>query len=191
MKKLFCDFDDVICDNKIIDLMNEFLGTNYTFDDIGEGYDASNVVADDNRLRKMYEYVIEKNFYNGATLKKDAYEVLKNLQDNYGYEIYICSACVVVGYEYLSSKVYFDKFNFIYETMPFIKPKNLVFTNAKGVVSGDVMIDDRLVNLNGDFKTKLLFDCHYNRKYTDAELKDMGVTRVRTWKEIESILTKI
>lgn len=32
MKKLFCDFDDVICENRIVDLGNEFLHTNYKFE---------------------------------------------------------------------------------------------------------------------------------------------------------------
>lgn len=188
MKKLFCDFDDVICENRIMDLANEFLGTDYKFEDVKEGYDFSNLVSDKQQLKNMYRHVIESNFYIGAKIKKDCVETLKKLQGE--YEIYILSACLVVGFEDISGIVFKNKFDFICKTLPFINPKNIIFTSAKGVVAGDAVIDDRLVNLNGNFKTKLLFDCVYNKNISDDELKQKGIVRVHNWKEIEKVLTK-
>ncbi len=183
-----CDFDDVICNNKIVALANKFLGTNYTFEDVGEGYDFSNLVTDKDKAREVCEYVLENNFYIGATLKPNCYNVLKELQEKYGYEIYICSACIVTGYEDMSGVVFKNKFDYICKALPFVNPKNIIFTNAKGVVGGDVMIDDRLTNLNGDFETKILFDCWYNRKFGADELKARGVHRAHDWLEIKDIL---
>ncbi len=190
MKKLMCDFDDVICDNKIIDMANEFLGTNFRFEDVGEGYDFSTVVSDEQKLKDLCEYIVTHNFYDGATLKKDCFEVLKELQEKHGYEIYICSACVVVWNEDLSGVVFKNKYDYIRKELPFVNPKNIIFTNAKGVVRGDVMIDDRATNLNGDFKVKLLFDCWYNAKLSEDELKSKNIQRVKNWQEIKKILTK-
>lgn len=188
MKKLICDFDDVICNNRIVELANEFLGTQYKFEDVGEGYDFSKLVTDKQQLFKLYEYLVKNNFYNGATLKPDCYDVLKELQDDFGYEIYICSACIVVGFEHLSGIVFKDKFDYIHKVLPFVNPKNIIFTNAKGVVQGDVIIDDRLVNLNSNFNVKLLFDCWYNKKYSKEELDAQNVQRVKNWKDIKQIL---
>ena len=51
-----------------------------------------------------------------------------------------------------------------------------------------MQIDDRLPNLQGEVKTKLLFDAYHNRTITDEELQIQGVKRVKSWKEIEDIL---
>lgn len=188
MKTLVCDFDDVICNNDIINIVNDYLKTNYTFEDIGEGYDMSTIIDDEQKRREIFQHVVKSNFYENATLKPDAYRVLENLQQNHDYQVVICSACLVDGYEELCRDVYFNKYNFIYQNLPFIKPCNIVFTNSKGVMKGDCMIDDRMSNLEGKFKTKLLFDCWYNRKFSDEELNAKGVKRVHDWKEIEQIL---
>lgn len=188
MNKLFCDFDDVICNNSIIKMANDFLGTNYKFEDVGEGYDFSALVPDKKKLKEAFKYVVTNNFYTGATLKQDCYEVLKDLQEKHGYEIYICSACIVQGFEDYCGTVFKNKYDYIRKELPFINPKNIIFTNAKGVVSGDVMIDDKLSNLDGNFKVKLLFDCWYNRKYTPDELKAQNVKKVTNWQEIKQIL---
>ncbi len=190
MKKLFCDFDDVICSNRIIELGNEFLGTNYKFEDIGEGYDYSKFVPDEKTQKELCKYIVEHNMYNGATLKKDCYKVLKYLQDKCNYEIYILSSCTVRGQEDICGLIFKDKYEYILKNLPFIKPKNIVFTSAKDVVSGDVMIDDRLSNLGGNFKTKILFDCCYNKKYSDEELNKLNVKRAQNWLDIKKSLKK-
>lgn len=190
MKKLICDFDDVICNNKIVDIANKFLGTKYNFEDVGEGYNFSTLVSDEKKLRDLYEYVVKNNFYIGATLKQDCFEVLKELQEKHGYEIYICSACIVIGHEDISGIVFKNKYDFIRKSLPFVNPKNIIFTNAKGVISGDVIIDDRLTNLNGNFKVKLLFDSWYNRKFTPDELKAQKVKSVNNWQEIKQLLIR-
>lgn len=188
MKKLICDFDDVICDNKILDLLNEYMKTNFTEQDMTEAYTMDDLFDDQEKIKDAYRYVVDKNIYTGANLKEDAYDVLERMQEKYDYEIFICSACLINGYENLFGKVFMDKYNFITKVLPFVKPQNIILTNAKHVVTGDVVIDDRLINLQGQFKTKLLFDRFTNRQITDEELSNKNVIRVRNWKEIEKIL---
>lgn len=188
MKKLICDLDDVICNNNIINLANKFLNTNYTFEDVAEGYDFSKLVPDKQKLKQLYEYVITNNIYKNATLKNGCYEVLQELQEKHCYEIYICSAFVVKGFDYLSGCLTKDKYDFIRSALPFINPNNIIFTNAKGIVMGDVIIDDRMKNLDGNYKTKLLFDCWYNRKHSEQELTTQNIQRVCSWQDIKYIL---
>lgn len=190
MKTLFCDFDDVICCNKIIELGNEFLGTNLTFEDVGEGYDYSKYVPESEKQTELCKYIIEHNMYNGSTLKKDCYKVLKYLQEKCGYEIFILSSCLVDGKEELCGQIFKDKYDYILKNLPFIKPRNIIFTASKHIASGDVMIDDRLSNLGGNFKTKLLFEACYNKKYSNEELKKQNVNRVKNWAEIKKLLEK-
>lgn len=38
MKKLIIDMDDVICERNFIDMVNDFLGSNYTQEEIGSYY---------------------------------------------------------------------------------------------------------------------------------------------------------
>lgn len=186
MKKLVCDLDDVICDNKIIELFNQYMGTNYTFDEIPEGYDFAPILNNPQKEREVSEFLINQNFYKDATLKPDCFRVLKKLQEEFGYDIHVCSACLMKGCEDISGIIFKQKYDFITKQLPFIKPHNIILTNSKDRVFGDVMIDDRISNLNGQFTTKLLFDCWYNR---DVEIKDSNIIRVKSWLDIENILT--
>ena len=92
------------------------------------------------------------------------------------------------GAERKSAKLFADKYNFLIRELPFLNPEDIIFTNSKNIFKADVQIDDRLPNLQGEVKTKLLFDAYHNRTITDEELQIQGVKRVKSWKEIEDIL---
>ena len=70
----------------------------------------------------------------------------------------------------------------------FLDPEKVIFTNSKNIFKADVQIDDRLPNLKGDVKLKLLFNAYHNKNISDEELKENNVIRVKNWKEIEEIL---
>lgn len=190
MKKIVCDFDDVICYNTMVDIVNKFLHTNYKMEDFIEGYDASSFVKDSKKLRALQKYILKKNIYKHATLIDGAAEVLKKLQEEHRYEIYICSACMLIGHEDISGPIFEQKYNYILKHLPFIKPQNVIFTSAKDMIHGDVMIDDRLVNLNGKFTTKILFETCYTKKLKKSELEKQGIVKVSNWKQIEKLLIK-
>lgn len=109
-----------------------------------------------------------------------AAEVLKRLKDR-GHQIYIVTA---TPYQSVPAKM--DRLFFKY--FPFFNWSDVILTEHKQLLKGDVMIDDGIHNLIGGDYQKILFDQPYNR-YFDAEAN--GMTRVTNWLEIEEIIKKI
>ena len=123
--------------------------------------------------------------YENATLLPDCYETLKVLSKY--YKIYICTDYIwreIVGYAGNNLR---NKYNFLYDKLDFIEPKNFIFVGDKSVVNCDIKIDDKVINIE-NAKTKLLFTAWHNKDLTDDELKKQNIIRVNNWKEIASIL---
>ena len=116
----------------------------------------------------------------------DAYEVLEKL--NKTYDIYICSACVMFCMIEQSGKFFMDKYDWLIKTFPFLDQNKIILTNSKNIFKADIQIDDRLSNLEGEIKQKLLFTSYHNKNISDKELNDLNITRVNSWKDIEKIL---
>lgn len=182
-KTLLVDVDYVICSPGFLPIVNEFFNTDYDEEDFEE-YIIDDIFGD--RAQDFYEFYLTKDGYKDAVFKDGAKETLEKLNEY--YNIHICSACVMFGVEKKSAKLFADKFEFLVKELPFLNPENIIFTNSKNIFKADAQIDDRLPNLQGDVKVKLLFDAYHNRKITDEELKAKGVIRVKSWKEIEEIL---
>ena len=70
MKTLMIDMDNVITDSIFLDLINEFLGTNYKLLDL-KNYYLQELISD--RKEEFWEYVKDKNFYEGASLLDDCF----------------------------------------------------------------------------------------------------------------------
>ena len=87
MKTLMIDMDNVITDSIFLDLINEFLGTNYKLLDL-KNYYLQELISD--RKEEFWKFVRNKNFYEGASLLDDCFEVLESL--NTKYDIYIVTA---------------------------------------------------------------------------------------------------
>ena len=104
------------------------------------------------------------------------------------YEVYICSAYLDKRVPEKSGVVTNTKHMWLYKNLPFLDPKNFIFTSRKDLIDCDIKIDDKVGNLKGHGKLKLLVDSYHNQKYTAKELKKLGITRVRDWTEIENIL---
>ena len=86
------------------------------------------------------------------------------------------------------------KYEFLRKELPFINPRNFIFTNAKNIINADVQIDDRLINLkNNNIRIKILFPSYHNKEISDQELIDNNVIRAgydwkTGWNEVEKIL---
>lgn len=80
-----------------------------------------------------------------------------------------------------------NKYKYLVNEFPFLKPDNFIFTTRKDLVKCDIKIDDRIENLKGDCE-KLLYTARHNKHVTDVELKKLGIKRVNNWEEIESYL---
>lgn len=184
MKKIMVDMDDVICDGGFLSLVNQFLESNYTMEDV-KGYYIQDLIPKE-RYPEWSEFYNTKNVYDYCDMIPDTYEVLERLSKK--YEIYIASAYVFRDNERYSSNSLKHKFEWLYENLPFISPNNYIFTTNKEIINCEIKIDDKLSNLEGKAETKLLFTAFHNKNLTDEELSKKGVIRVNGWKEIEKIL---
>jgi len=181
-KKILIDVDEVICDSGFLKLMNEFLGTNYKLEDFDEYY-IDDVIGDEDKKQKFYEYFVENNAYKDAEIFPNAKEVLEKLNNE--YEVFIYSSCVNPYFIKKAGKEFTKKYEFLINNFPFLNPFNFIFTGVKNMVKADIQIDDRLNNLMGDVELKLLYTAHHNKNISKEELDKYGVVRVNNWDEVE------
>ena len=187
MKKIFIDVDDVICDNGFMYLVNSYLGTNHTLDEVKSYYVEEDLMTPE-QIPGFYDYIADKNTYDHSFIFEGAYEGLKALNEK--YEVYICSSCAIdiPGLKEASGMYFKNKYDFLIKNFPFLDINKFIFTGSKNVFRCDVQIDDRLSHLKGDVETKLLFEAYHNKEYDDEFLESRGIKRVKSWKDITDIL---
>lgn len=184
MKKIAIDMDDVICDGGFLYLVNQFLKTKYTTQDV-KGYYMQDLIPKE-KMEDWKKFYIKYNLYDYVDFLDNAYEVMEKLS-NY-YELYILTAYVHRDVPEFSGEILKQKYNWLYKELPFISPNNYIFTNDKSIINCDIRIDDKLSNLMGLAETRILFDSYHNKSHTAEELKSSGVIRANGWKDIEKIL---
>lgn len=191
-KDLLLDIDEVFCFPGFLQAINDFLGTNYAIDDFTDYYMDEAVVPKE-RFNEFNQFINGRNLYENAEILPHAKETIKKL--NEFYNIYVLSSCInpfdIIG----SGRLFTDKYNFLIDQLPFIKPEHFIFTNAKHLFRADVQIDDRLSNLDENIETKILFPSYHNRDISDEELRKKGIIRAgydwrEGWIEVGNILLK-
>ena len=80
MKKLLIDVDDVICDNGFMWLVNDYLGTNHTLDEVTTYYVEEKFMTKE-QIPDFYNYLAHKNPYLHSYVYEGAYEGLKKLNE--------------------------------------------------------------------------------------------------------------
>lgn len=183
MKTIMIDLDDTLVSGGYIDIVNEYLNEDYKEEDVTE-YQVETLLPD-GITEDYVNYYYEKDVYSYTKLYKDAKEVLEKL--NKKYDICICSAYVFKeglekSYIHLA-----NKYKYLQKEFPFLKADNYIFTSRKDLVKCDIKIDDRIDNLKGDCE-KILFTARHNKNITEEELKELGIKRMDSWKEIEKYL---
>ena len=183
-RSIMVDMDEVITEGGFLYLINEYLGTNYTKEDV-EGYYMQDLVPDKD---EFFKYFISNNMYDYGILLPNVKDVLEELQKY--YDIYIGTSYIIPELPRESSMILKYKHEFLYDNLPFIKPENYIFITNKSLLDCDIKIDDKLDNLK-NAKIKLLFDSYHNKGLSDDYLKSVGVVRVHNWLEIKDILEGI
>ena len=183
-RSIMVDMDEVITEGGFLYLINEYLGTNYTKEDVG-GYYMQDLVPDKD---EFFKYFISNNMYDYGILLPNVKDVLEELQKY--YDIYIGTSYIIPELPRESSMILKYKHEFLYDNLPFIKPENYIFITNKSLLDCDIKIDDKLDNLK-NAKIKLLFDSYHNKNLSDDYLKSVGVVRVHSWLEIKDILEGI
>lgn len=183
-KKLLVDFDDTICESVTLPKVNKFLGTNYTLEDFDD-YMIDNAIPKE-RESEYFEHFFDEDPYENLPLINGAKEALEKL--NKVYDVYICSSCLLYKSPQSSAEFFASKFKYIVKNLPFLDPTKFIFTSSKDVCCGDILIDDYFHNFRSNIPTKLLFSSYHNKHYTDEELKERGVQRVKDWHHICKVL---
>lgn len=184
MERIMIDMDDVICDVDFLSIINQFLKSNYKKEDL-KSYYMQDLIPKE-RYSEWQEFFLTVNIYDTATFIPNAYEVMEKLSKK--YELYIATAYIFKDNEHYSAYSLKNKFEWLYENIPFISPDNYIFTTNKEIINCDIKIDDRLLNLSGDARIKMLFTAHHNKAVTEKELRENGAIRVNGWREIEELL---
>lgn len=184
--RIMIDIDNTIADsNGWLYLVNKFLNTNYTMDDVGDYYIQDLVPKE--RKDEFTKFFIKYNTYKYANVFPNCVEVIKKLNEK--YDVYICSAYIFRDdLDYPGDALKY-KYEFLRKTFPFMDPNKFIFLTDKEILNCEVKIDDVLSNLS-NAKIKLLFTSYHNKNISDEELKKQGIVRVNNWLEIENILLK-
>ncbi|MCI9279229.1 MAG: hypothetical protein HFJ02_00320 [Bacilli bacterium] len=182
MKTIMVDMDDVLTFGNFTEILEKFLGYKPDYDKI-KTYYIQDILGE--KKEAFFKIFKDLDMYEKATLLPDCYEVLKEL--NKIYKIYICTDYIwpeIIKYAGNNLK---NKYQFLYEKLDFLNPKQFIFTSDKSIVNCDIKIDDKVNNIKGA-STKLLFTAWHNKDLTEDELQKEKIIRVNNWKEIKKIL---
>jgi len=183
MKSIMVDMDDVLTYGTFIEKAEKFLGRKVDFSNLNGYYIQEQIFGD--KINEFFDKLKDEDLYDGAVLLPDCYDTLKELSKY--YKIYICTDYLWKEMIKYSGNNLKNKYNFLYEQLEFIPPKNYIFTGDKSVVNCDIKIDDKIDNIEGA-DIKLLFTAWHNKNISDEELKERNVIRVNNWKDIEKVL---
>ena len=193
-KDILVDVDEVIVFSGFVEAVNDFMGTNYVIDDFTEYY-IDEVAIPKDKMDEFNKFLNNRNLYDYAEILPGAIETLEEL--NKEYNIYLLTSCVNEANLDGCGRVFMDKYNFLRKNLPFINPKQFIFTGSKGLFKAYAKIDNLLENFNSDeeVEIKILFPSYHNKDITDEELKEKGVIRAgfdwRTgWEEVKKLLLK-
>jgi len=175
---IIVDLDDVIVVPNFLNIANEITGESKEIKDLKEYYVEDNFSFTEEQREFFYDELVKRNLYENSKLIEGAYDTLKELSKE--YEVFIASDSIICEREKLSGKLFFNKYNFIVENLPFINPRNIILTGDKSVICGKYMLDDKLQNLlkNHNIKYKLLFTAYHNRELDDKALVQNCIMRI-------------
>ena len=167
--RIFVDMDDVIADTygKHIAMYNLEHKKELCISQITSGEVWQNVP--EIHQDSIREHALQPGFFSDLAPIKDSQQVMEALYAK--HEVYIASAAT----QFPNSLK--EKCDWLDTYFPFITWQHRILCGHKFILDGDLLIDDRVLNLdhfNGD---TLLFNSPHN-------VHDNGHTRVSTWLEI-------
>ncbi|WP_228851586.1 5' nucleotidase, NT5C type [Aegicerativicinus sediminis] len=171
--RIFIDMDEVIADTygAHLDWYNREFEESLTRLEC-HGKEVMHAVPED-RKQSIRNHCTTKGFFRDLTPIKYSQKVLKDLAIK--HEVYIASAAMQFPNSLEEKSQWLDEF------FPFIPWQNRILCGHKHVLNGDVLIDDRALNLHQFNGRKLLFSSPHNLHETDFE-------RVDNWLEVEKLL---
>lgn len=178
-KVLMVDMDEVIVEKGFLYLINKYLGTNYKDTDFTQ-FRMQEIMPPKQRL-EFFKWFKNYNMYDFCSFVDRAKENLKLL--NECYDILIATAYIFPEAPEISGKFLENKFNFLYDNLPFISPTNLAFINRKDLIRAYCKIDDGVKNLRYA-ENLFLFPAYHNRDLSEEILNPLGIEKVDGWDDI-------
>ena len=174
------DVDNVLNDLaiKTLDLYNNRTGkniqieniTSYNFFDCLPQEDANAIIA-------LFE---EKELWDSLKPLPNSQDVLKLLIKN-GHRVYLATATNPINFKW--------KVDWTTKYFPFISSDNIIRIMDKSILKCDIMIDDHLDNLIGNFCDRICIDYPWNR----SSSKDVSydIKRANNWNDVPLIINNI
>ena len=176
---ILVDMDDVLelLAAGWVEYLNERYGTNTRPEDLHD-WDIGKAFPTLTH-EQVYAAVNDDALWDYVRPMPGAVEGLRALMEK--HEVYIVTATT---YQTLPAKM--DKVLFRY--FPFLQWRQVIITENKHLIHGDILIDDGPHNLTGGDYRKILFTAHHNRAFDE---KTVGAVRVNNWQEALDAVRKI
>lgn len=129
---------------------------------------------------EIYQPLDEEEFWKTVKPQDGAIHCIKKLILE-GYQVYIVTATSLNNIKYKIDHI-------IKPYFPFINPRNIIVSNNKQMISGDVLIDDNINNLLGGKYDKILFSRPHNYTYLS---KDYPIVVADGWEDCYKKIHKI
>ena len=181
MKKLtiLVDMDDTIenLSEAWVSYLNSRYGTNVSVSDISS-WDISQAFPTLSKA-EVYGALKEVELWGAVKPLPGAVKYLQKLIED-GNDVFIVTASHPDTVGIKMNAVLFKYF-------PFIPYQNIIISNKKQMISGDILIDDGVHNLGGSYMG-MLFTANHNKSVTDEELMKRNSVRVDDWKETYELI---
>lgn len=178
--RIAIDFDEVLFPTleKVLEIYNKKHENQLTLSQITTYnlYEClDNAVADE-----LISLFVDKNVYNNLQPYKGSIKAVKTLADK-GYEIYVATASDLRNMEW--------KEKLLQRYFPFIPRENLIRIHNKKLLNVDVLVEDKLDNLQNTFADRVCFDQPWNQ---DDDFDYVySISRIHNWGEIINVINTI
>ena len=153
--KILVDLDDVLINTgqAWVDLLNERHGTTVKYDDVSK-WDVTEFFPTLSR-DEIYSPLDNGEVWSRASIIPGARETLEKIIAD-GHEVFVVTSSMLttVGKKWTE---------LILPNLPMIKHNNIIVTQRKDMIKGDVLIDDAPFNFDGVDCYCILFDAPHNR----------------------------
>jgi 5'-nucleotidase len=171
--RIAIDMDEVMADSlsRHLKLYNDEFGTGLCKQDL-QGRPLHLAVPEAHR-RRIDEIALSDGFFWDLDVMPGCQEVMRELTKR--YDVFIVTAAMEFPNSFL------PKHAWLQEHFPFLDIRNVVYCGDKSIVDADIMIDDRVRNLEQFEGMKILFSAPHN-------MNERRFLRVNSWAEVRQVL---
>lgn len=175
MKKLtiLVDMDDVLCDlcGSWVAWLNKKYGTNVKTSEI-RSWDIASVFPTLTKT-EVFSPLFTPVFWDSVNPVDESQKYLKHIIDD-GHKVVIVTASHPDTISHKLNRCLFKYF-------PFLTYKDVITTGQKGLIKGDILIDDAPHNFDGFDGVGILMSANHNARF---DVKGRKMLRCNSWKEV-------